>query len=357
MHIYIIVIMSIFLTLFISRKIKDNYKNISSKIIIVFAFIYMFLFAGLRFNVGTDYLSYVELFDDIISSPLVFNFRLEPVFIIISKVISVFTNNPLWLFVITSFIITIFIFKASIKSTTYYELSIFLFIAFGFYTSSFNIVRQWMAASILLYAYVYLNRNNNKKFFIYSLLAFCCHYSSIIIFPAYLFIKKTRSDKIRLLFMFLGILLYNLTDIIVRVLQTITLNIGILNKYYKYLNLGENLEGSMFVFPMFCVLTYILYLFFKKSINRKSINIEVYINALVVGFIVSMIGQKIMIFSRLQFFFINTLIIILPQIVYSMKPKNRIIFYSMFVILGIMFYLYSLMKNGGHPLPYRTILF
>lgn len=339
----------------VELKESSRIDGISSFFVIL-AFGSMFLISGLRFNVGTDYYEYENLFYNIATQDIkLFGFKIEPVFVVISKIIAIFSKDSVWMFIITSFFIAYFIFKASIKSCRLYDLAIFLFISFGFYTSSLNIVRQWMAASVLLYGYTFLTNKQDKVFLKYVLLAYCCHYSAVVVLPVYLFIRKPRKNITRISVMIFGIFLFNSTNYIIRVLEFISFNVGFLSKYYKYLRIDENIGGNIFVLPMFCVLTYLLYMLFKGNNEENAYSIEINMNIISIGFVFSLIGQKLMTFSRLQFFFVSILIIIIPQIMYLLKKKERSLLYLLCIFMGTIFLVYSLINNGGQPLPYQTI--
>lgn len=369
MSIYIFNLYFVLIMLYMSRslsakRISDDelewkrHSKISgmSSFLIILAFCSMVLISGLRHNVGTDYYEYVIIFKYLaLHDGVWFGFQIEPVFVLLIKAIAIFSNNSVWIFMLTSFFTIYFVFKASVKSCKLYDLAIFLFIAFGFYTSSLNIVRQWMAASVLLYAYTFLANKQHTKFFKYVLLACCCHYSALVVFPVYLFINKPRKDITRIFLMMIGVILFNATNYIVTILRTVSLNVPVLNKYYKLLTLNENIGSSVFVFPMFCVLTYLLYALLIRRNKQKTDRIEIYMNILSTGFVFSLIGQKLMIFNRLQFFFIIVLIIIIPQIACLLKKKEVPLFYLACILIGTIFMVYSLIQNGGQPLPYQTI--
>ena len=367
MFVYLFNLYFVLIMLYVSRvisisAIELNWKRTSNlygvnNYFVFLAFCSMFLIAALRHNVGTDYNEYVILFNSIATSQdsASFGFHIEPIFVLLSKTIAIFSDNPVWIFISTSFFITYFVFKASIKSTNLYEFAIFLFIAFGFYTSSLNVIRQWMAASVLLYGYTFLADKQHKAFFKCVLLACCCHYSALVILPVYLFIHKTRNDITRICIMFIGVILFYNTNQIITLLQTVSMNIAFFNKYYKYLILNEEIGGSVFVLPMFCLITYALYAFVKRSNKQMTNAVEIYMNILAVGFVFSLIGQKLMTFSRLQFFFVIVLIIIIPQLAWLLKKQERTLFYLACILIGSIFLVYSLNKNGGDPLPYQTI--
>lgn len=370
MYIYIFNLFFVFLMLIISRMFYFQKKttllignksihNYKSSLFILISFFSIFLISGLRYNVGTDYQEYVNLFYSISNTKIIVldHTAIEPLFIVFIKIVSIFSNNPVWLFLAFSFFITYFIYKASIKSSNLYDLAIFLFLVLGFYTSSLNIVRQWMAASVLLFGYSFLENENSEKnkFWWYVLLAFLCHYSSLIVIPIYFFIHKPRTNKIRIFFILLSIVIFNSTNFIIEILQYISLNIGVFNKYYKYLKMDENIGGSIFVLPMFCLLTYLFYFIINRNSISSSKSIEININILIIGFAFSLIGQKLMIFNRLQFFFVSVLIIVIPQLVSLVRKKERAFVYLFFIVLGTIFLIYSLSNNGGNPLPYQTI--
>ena len=127
-------------------------KNIKASIIIgAFAILIPILVCGLRYNVGTDYISYQQWFSYYLSHKLSLK-NDEIGFGVLIKVIQLVTLNPQFLFLIVAIIINILIMIFIRKHTEFFELGYFLFIALYFYYSSFNILRQWIAIAIFLYA-------------------------------------------------------------------------------------------------------------------------------------------------------------------------------------------------------------
>lgn len=359
-NLYFVLIMLILSRTLINKKYNNNLIKFNDsfmlyKCLIVFAFSSMLLISGLRYEVGTDYREYVNIFTNIINSDGwgVIG-KIEPIFVIISKSIGIISSNPQWMFFITSLFIIYFIFKSVLKDVELYELAIFLFIAFGFYTSSFNIVRQWMAISIILYGYVFLRYKNKKKFFCCLLVGVLCHYSAIIVLLVYPIIKRMRRNITRLCIIGFGAFFFVNSNFIIRILQNICSNVEMLNKYTRYLNIKENIGGSVFVMPMFCLLTFFLYIIIMKY--KRIHNIEIYINILVIGFFFSILGQKIMIFNRLQFYFVIILTIVIPKMINNLNKKEKAILYYLCLLMGSLFYIYTLINNGGHPIPYRMII-
>ena len=139
-------------------------KNIKASIIIgAFAILIPILVCGLRYNVGTDYISYQQWFSYYLSHKLSLK-NDEIGFGVLIKVIQLVTLNPQFLFLIVAIIINILIMIFIRKHTEFFELGYFLFIALYFYYSSFNILRQWIAIAIFLYAIRYIYNKNFKKY-------------------------------------------------------------------------------------------------------------------------------------------------------------------------------------------------
>src|SRR5690554_1708958 len=138
MAIYIFTLMVALCLLYLSRAITtrrvDNTLFIkstlhitnSSSLLIMLSFACMVLVSGLRYNVGTDYPEYVNLFRSISNREGFFSKNIEPVFIILVKMINLFSSNPVWMFLATSIFTLYFVYKSALKSTRMYELSIFL---------------------------------------------------------------------------------------------------------------------------------------------------------------------------------------------------------------------------------------
>ena len=124
------------------------------------------------------------------------DFRFEIGYVLLVKAISLLTNNPNYMFVIISFItlfgICVFVYKySSIK-----WMSILLFISLGFYYTSFNMIRQFIAIAIVMLSYKYLIEKNFLKFFMIVLCASLFHMSALIFIPFY-FISRCNFNIIK----------------------------------------------------------------------------------------------------------------------------------------------------------------
>ncbi|MEH6991075.1 EpsG family protein, partial [Cytobacillus firmus] len=308
-----------------------------------------------RVNVGTDYNAYKTLYYNYKGLPFDYKVNIELLFFYLNKVIGLFTGDSQWLFIVTSFLIYFFYYKVIVRECSYYELATYLFIAFGFYFSSLNILRQWIACGLVFYSFTFIYKNQLIKFLIVTTIATLFHTSAICIFPLYIFIKRLRRNSIRLLIMLTATVISFLPGMILNYINSFLISINANFKYFKYLDEIANSGASGYTFPLFCLIVFLGYIIVRKSIININENSEFHINILTVAFVITIIGQNLNIFARLQFYFLPILIIIIPNIVAALKGGLKIIAYTIVLILGFIFMLYSLYNNGGEPLPYNSI--
>ena len=93
----------------------------NQKIMVALSFLPLFLVAALRFEVGTDYSTYLMDYNNII---LYNESRYEIGFTLLCKLIGKLTSNPQWFFVFTSFIILLFVYITIINYSPYKALSL-----------------------------------------------------------------------------------------------------------------------------------------------------------------------------------------------------------------------------------------
>ena len=194
MLIYIIVYSILIFACFFDTK-KFSYKR--KKIVLVFLIIILTLFKGLRWETGTDWEQYYDVFCEAewsnifllmraTGTPMEFGY----VFVnVLSK--NIYENYTLFL-IITNLFILISYYSFSFKYSKY---PIIVFTTILFSTNFFP-VRQDLAISILLYAYHYLIIRKTKIFFILIFIATCIHNASFV-FGILYFLRKFHFTLIK----------------------------------------------------------------------------------------------------------------------------------------------------------------
>lgn len=356
MVVYITVLILVTTLLYLSRRKVIN--NRLKKSLIYVAFGILLFVSAIRYDVGTDFLEYERIFERNTFSVSVergyLSDNIEASYLLLCNVIHLFSENSFWIFFVTSFIIIFFLMKTYVGEVKYYDIAVYLFITFGLYTSSFNIIRQWMATAIWLYSFRFLLDKKEKwKYFLCAVFATFWHYSAIFMFVVYFILCIKIKSYIRNIVVIGATAVYFLSDYILSLVSTVLKWIPYLNdKYSVYFTRTGQIYSNVFIWPMFCLFTYLIYVFFYK--NKKNRKIELYVNVLVLAYIVSLLGCKIFVFSRLQFFFVPILTLIIPEMLEKLviKQKKLVIFLIMF--FGMLYFIYG-MWDDGEIVKYKTI--
>lgn len=329
-------------------------KNIKASIIIgAFAILIPILVCGLRYNVGTDYISYQQWFSYYLSHKLSLK-NDEIGFGILIKGIQLFTQNSQFLFLSVAIIINILVINFIRKHTDYFELGYFLFISLYFYYSSFNILRQWIAIAIFLYAIRYIYNKDLKKYLFCIFIACTFHKTAIITIPMY-FILNMKLNKKNIIIVSLTILMLyvGLDTILLKANSIFNINT---TKYLNYFNKDDTIGANGYAYSIITMMTLLIILFTKKQYLLKNEHGKEDIIMLVFMLAFSIMGINSMIFSRLQLYFLPYLAVIIPNMLKVVIENQRKFIYVIVIILGIAYMYRSLTINGGQILPYQSIL-
>ena len=163
MFIYLLLLMIIFIIFKISKN-----KNRA----LVFSFLLIAIVASLRkYTVGVDTKQFYDMFDYIHNdlSWNYHNFRYEPGFYYLCKLLSKISSNAQILIIVSSVFINFSVYRFIKNNSPDFQLSTILYIIMLFFFSTMNIMRQALALSILLYGFDFLKE---KKYFKYIITVF-----------------------------------------------------------------------------------------------------------------------------------------------------------------------------------------
>src|SRR5690625_2272592 len=169
-------------------------KNERNLLIVLFIQLYLIL-AFRNPSVGIDSIPYINIFERTKRHSFFdFSFsRHEPGYLFFNKMLGFIDSHQIFI-AIMAFIPLIMIFRFISKESKIIWLSIFLFITLGFYTNTFNWMRQIIAMALVATSYSYLKNENKKGFFIYVFLATLFHVSAIAFLIVY-FVRKIKDRK------------------------------------------------------------------------------------------------------------------------------------------------------------------
>ena len=190
---------------FYSLVIGSHYKN-NRKRLIVLLFIPLYLLEALRGeSVGGDLDNYLPMFDSIARSQsfeeLMGVTNTEPGYTLFCKFISCISDSRRFFLIVISFVSLTGPFFLIYKYSNMPVLSVLLYFALGFYTNTYNNLRQSLALSICFMSVPFLLGRKGWKFLLMILLASSMHYSALffgLIYP--ILSKDVRPQKIVVFF-------------------------------------------------------------------------------------------------------------------------------------------------------------
>jgi hypothetical protein len=169
----------------------------SNIISLLFLIVLIFL-ASIRYRTGSDYLSYVSIWNDI--TPFYDGETgreyLEPGFRYFVSILKMFTSETSIFFFSMAFL-TLAVLYSGLKKIEYLNIyvAISLYFMIFYMPYTFNAMRQAVAMSIFIYSLIYIINNDFKKVLFLSLLAASFHLTGLLILISY-FISRVKFQLI-----------------------------------------------------------------------------------------------------------------------------------------------------------------
>ena len=352
MLVYILMVIFSVIMLFVSEKFKK--RKVISIIAFVLSGVGFFLVSAIRYDLGTDYVrryakDYIKIGNGIDVKNLELGYKL------LVRMCLLFSKDYVILFVITSGIIIFLTFYTIYKESPYPILSVLVYFLLGYFFHSLNIMREYIAISVLLFSYPYLIKKNYLVFVICSIIAFFFHSSSAIMLSAILLCNRNIFDLKRTLIFSLilfiagrylwqhvGTYIISYTRFANYTKDTSKFSTGQLRKMDILINLA-----------LYLVICYL----YKKSADKgRKDNFLLNMQACALLFMIS--ASAMSLFFRISFYFSIFNIISLPYFLKKCNlEKNKKIIVSIIIILILTanFTKTNILNNTDEVVPYKTI--
>lgn len=347
---YIIMFTISTLFIYFSEKNKDTKVK---KICVCIGLLIPILISALRWNVGSDFMVYVNKFNwynGNIGDSFEFLY-----FIIIN--ISKLLGNVQFMFSIYSILTVVFVYKALKYNKEKYPIALTFFIyIFLYFIQSFNIMRQLLAVAIIFYAYRYLYERNIKKFIFFNILACLSHTTAIFFFPVYFmfFKNKEKNRKIR----FKQILYFILIIVVVLNFDKVINQLTNMNAFERYSLYSEKVASKNRTAILKVMLLIYFFIFRKKYVKYDDRN-NTYILLFIIGTILEFLGYNSPYIKRIAMYFSISEIYLLGCMPKLFKNNNTRIFIVFGIILYVLafFILSYYILRQANVIPYNSILF
>ena len=306
------------------------FKN--KKICIVLSAIQLFLVLALRdpllgvdnavYMSGYEYISDLR-FTDMISrlhliktSELIYPYSFEGGYVLLNWIISAF-GIGFHGFLILHAAFCIFAFSKFVyRYSENYCLSFLLFIALGFFTYQFGILRQTLALAILLLSVPFIQQRKPFGFFLLCFVAFTIHRVAIIMLPLY-FLSCIKLTKKRYVFALFALLAFSLASpILISSISSLATKI-----FGKNIQLQDFSLNAMFLSMVaFAVLILLFHVFEKMAKDESGNNILIWFFLWTIA--VEVIGLYSDLIARAIYIPYIAIVALVPNVLENYKNKN-----------------------------------
>ena len=336
----------------LSLRIKNKKPK---ELFVVFALSIPSFFSAIRYGIGTDYFSYVNIFNNVGAGIPV---RTEFGFSVIAFIVNKLGGNEHIFFFVISFIMFWMVYRALLyyKGTINIGLGIFIFTLF-YYQMSFNLVRMTLAVALALYSYRYILEKKIIKYLLIIFIAISIHNSALVIIPFYFLYNWFAYKKkvYRLLAYVATVFAIFNYDII---LKFVINNILKESYYMRYLSHGY--ESSFGIGVLVVNLPFILPgLIYYRSLDKRDYRFKFNFFLLITGFILkflSYIGADFI--NRVSHLFFVSIIVVIPMYYSLLKKKRETYFIGIAIVLyAVVYWFYFTVYLGNYDtIPYQSIL-
>ncbi|MFC0423771.1 EpsG family protein [Lactiplantibacillus plajomi] len=348
------------------RQYTVTAKFKRSRILFWLAAIPYFIIAALRYRVGTDYLTYIQIQIPQLLQGNDARLKFEYLYQFVIK-IGMSLGGTQVVFALTHLIFLFFIWKAVQFFSTDYVISLFIFMFGCYYNLSLNIMRQSIAMAIFLMATVYIVRSSPVKYVVTVIGAMLFHKTAIIYLPMYLLSKiKVRERMAICTVIVLGVLASPIRKVLVWLTDITGVYASYFNSRYDVLDR----QWDLILFNLFILLMYAyLHHFFSKAtpgwvyehtliskVNEERFN-NLFFNLQVIATAFAGLSSVIPNSTRIIMMFSLGQIIYVPYLIQKIRDvalRRWFLLVFIFCYVGIFIRL-IIMKNLGETLPYQFI--
>lgn len=321
-------------------------------------FVILFLLAALRIEVGNDYGTYVVTCHEIFQKGYVVT---EPGYNLVVRILYTLSGKEDYLLMFAVFaaaIVGIFLKVFKDQSDSFF-LSLFMFMTMGIYFRTFNTVRYYFALAVATYALRYvvnITKENAIKFLLLILFAATFHKSVIVVIPLYLIAAFPWAKWMYIAVCAVAIIL----PVFKNRIMELAVKIYPSYKDTVYINEHHSITENLPAIAGCAAILFICLVFYKDAIRDRRDN-KMYFHMCFMAIALYLGCYFVPLVTRFGYYLITSQILLVPNIICSVKDGDRrkqlTAFVAVLCALYFLFFLYTADRVGVRVLPYKSFLF
>jgi transmembrane protein EpsG len=315
----------------------EKKNKISFLVLQIILICFVSWFAGFRDGLGQDYINYDSWLNRG-SDYFPISIFYEPLYSIFAIIVSkTFFSSVFFFFSMAS--ITNYLTIKYFYKFDYAYYIIFIYLLSGFYSGSFNLVRQVCATAIFLYSTKYIEVKIFYKYVLAIFIASSIHLSAIFLLPFY-FIASINLSKLS--YLFILIFTFLVGWLLKSNIEALIPNV---NFYYNYyLERDEISSGNGFFIYLFNI-TMLFIILGKKSIPNSKLNLIAF-NLALVGVVLYNLSGSFYFLFRFAVYFQPFIFIITSMLIYM---HNKIITKTLILSIYAFTFIYFITAGKNDP--------
>lgn len=293
-------------------------------------------------EVGNDTDEYIRIFDVCQQPFFLETSRYEHGYIWLNRFLRSFTDNSQILFIVYSLFVYFSIGRFISKYSKNKWLSVFMLLAYGFFSSSFTLVRQGITLGILLFSFDYIISGRKLKFLILIILASLFHSTSLLFIFAYLARYIRPSVKKFVISILIGLVALSIFSFL---LDSMFKLFPMYEHYKSRSYIGDaGIANLFYIIISSLILVYSYLVLYKREgksiVSSAEIKIDNTAMILVMfAIVIYILSMKANIMDRIGIYYNIYSIILLPNAINALNNYNRFYIQPLAIIF---FYLYTM---------------
>mgnify|MGYP001393508902 CR=1 FL=1 len=316
------------------------------------------LLFGFRYGIGTDYHSYINIFNDITADRGFHKHRLETGYYWLNYAFGSM-GLPAQSIIFASFLTTFYFYmRTMVRYSDNYFVSVMVLVCFGLLFQATNVVRQCLAYSICLLSIPYiLNRQFLRFFLVVAIAAFLFHRTSLFFLSAYFVILIPRSQLLWYVLFGISIVIYLFTRYVIGMLASVMGGVDFVYAgYFRDLHqitravtgMGINLMIDMALF---------LFVVFNFKHMRDDPPARLFLSLYLLGILMNFAFAQTALLNRFAFYFYYFSFLAMPIILQSIKEgRGKILGYGLFLAYCLLLYTRSAFDEDSSYSNYNNVL-
>ncbi|MGO4936210.1 EpsG family protein [Fundicoccus sp. Sow4_H7] len=325
------------------RFIDGRVTLTNNKLYVYIVSIILISISGFRHvSIGIDTMNYNNIFHHVNSLSIsnAINIDVEIGYQLYQILIGNISDDFQLLLVITSILYIGIVSHLIYKYSENPMISYLLFIFFDFYTFSLSGIRQTIAMSLIILAFMQIKEKKFNRFLFWTILASSFHITALVFLPSYWF-NRFKLNRRNLLFLLLcGLLIFAAKDYLQVIMSS-----------YARIEYGASDTGGLKLYFLM-IITVIFGVLYRKTINSKN-PINVYLLYMMISCVVIFpIIRYNPITLRLYYYSFIFMIVYVPNLFGSIKDKAiRAIGTISYLLIGATWF-FTTIINSKQIIPY-----